>query len=125
MRKDFSFAFIPHPLTGDITTITGSNAIKQSVKNIVMTNFYERGFNIDVAGNVPIHLFELAGETEASTIADSIKTSLKNFEPNIEVIDVQVYQDSENSLVVNVIYNEYNNPEDKSIIVSLRNIHNR
>lgn len=123
MRKDFSLAFIPHPLTGDITTLTGSAAIKQSVKNIVMTNYYERGFNIDVAGNVPVHLFELAGESEASTIADAIKNSLSNFEPNIEVINVEVYQDTENSLIINVIYNEYNNPEDKSITVSLRNIH--
>ena len=42
--KDLDINFLAHPITGDVTTKTDSDAVKRAVKNIVLTNYYERPF---------------------------------------------------------------------------------
>ena len=120
MRKDIDFSFIRHPITGDLSVKKGSSAISQSIRNIVLTNFYERGFNIELGTNLSPSLFDNIDELTSQTVKQSIDLSLKTFEPNIEVIDVVVdAQREQNSLNVHVIYTEFNNPEEKITSVDL------
>ena len=39
---DLDMNFTPHPITGDLTIKKDTDAIKQSIKNIMLTNYYER-----------------------------------------------------------------------------------
>lgn len=41
LYSDFDFNFVAHPTTGNLKVLTGADAVKQSVKNIVMTQFNE------------------------------------------------------------------------------------
>lgn len=104
MRKDIDFNFIPHPLTGDLTIKKDVGAIDQSIKNLVFTNYYERGFNIDIGGNVMSALFENITPLLKQDLKDSIKQVLTNFEPAVELIDVEVSDTEPNTLVVNIFY---------------------
>ena len=57
--KDLDLAFTAHPITGDVATKSDSDAVRRAVRNIVMTNYYERPFKPSLGGNIRGLLFEL------------------------------------------------------------------
>ena len=54
---DIDMNMLPHPVTGDIVTKTDEEAVKQSVRNLINYNFYEK-WNPDIGSNVRGLLFE-------------------------------------------------------------------
>ena len=88
--KDFNFNFAKHPVTGDIAKLTDVAAVKASVKNLVMTNFYERGFHPEIGSNVRNALFENMTPQVASRLGRNIEDVIVNFEPRAELISVIV-----------------------------------
>ena len=121
MRKDLDFNFNIHPLTGDFTIVSGTEAIKQSLINIVMTNTYERGYNLELYTNVPRTLFENASSSvELHGLKEQIIRSIENFETQVEIIDVITQFGNENDILIKIIYNEINNPNEQETIIQLR-----
>lgn len=118
-RIDIDFSFKRHPLTGDIATKSGSNALKQSIRNIVLTDYYERGFNIELATNLNGSMFENVGVLMMQQIRDNITNALNNFEPDCALLDVEVIDNDDNSIDVTIYYNEFNNPETQNLTIGL------
>ena len=58
LYKDFSLFFTPNPVTKDVTTITDVQDIKRAVRNLVMTNKWDRPFHPEIASGVRESLFE-------------------------------------------------------------------
>lgn len=122
-RKDIDFNFVPHPLTGDLSTKKDSTAIKQSIRNIVLTSFYERGFNVEFGTNIRSSLFENITLLEAQTIRDLIVEGIRNFEPQVEAFEVNVgFGDTDHDILVTVLYTENNNPDEQSVQVRLEQL---
>lgn len=121
MRKDIDLGFKRHPLTGDLVLKTGASAIKQSIINIVRTNFYDRGFNVEVGTNTDFHLFENATSTSANHLRLNIINSLRNFEPDCELVDVKIMENTtdNNSLVVKIFYSLINSTAVDELSISL------
>lgn len=88
--KDISLSFEPHPVTKDLPILRNENAIRRSVRNLVETIPTERFFNSLLGSDVRSSLFEFVDSGTASVIRDQIKTTLQNFEPRIENIQVEV-----------------------------------
>jgi phage baseplate assembly protein W len=122
MRKDLDLNFAPHPLTGDLAMKSGRSAIDQSVRNLVLTNFYERGFNIEVGSNLPDSLFDNFTSLDQQTIKSNIIRVLKNFEPNVEVTEVISTLEQNNELKVEVYYTYSNDPEVRSTVIPIRRL---
>lgn len=124
MRKDIDFNFTPHPLTGDLSTKTESSAIVQSLRNIIETSYYERGFNVGFGSSVRSSLFELFTPLDVLTLKDSIIQAIRNYEPMVEVVDVEVgFTDSdESNLNVSIIYTERNNPTPRTLTMQLERL---
>jgi len=89
--KDISFNFTKNPVTGDINVLKNEEAIKQSVKNLVLTKYRERLFNPNLGCNVTGYLFELSSPSDANSIISEIQTLLTNFEQRIEVKKIEVF----------------------------------
>lgn len=121
MRKDIDLSFLQHPLTGDLATKTDSSAIKQSLRNIVLTSFYERGFNIEFGTNIRDSLFDNITPLHMRTMGDLIKTSIRNFEPQVEVVEVNVAE-TKGDVDITVVYTELNNPNEQTVIVSVNKL---
>lgn len=119
MRKDIDLNFTPHPLTGDLATKSSISAIDQAVKNLVMTNFYERGFNVEVGSNLTGSLFENFTVLEQQTIKNNIINVLENFEPNIEVSEVICTSDEDNEVTVTIYYTYANDPTLQTIVIPI------
>jgi len=91
--KDLDLNFIAHPVTGDIVKKTGSDAVVQSVKNLVLTEFYDKPFHPEIGCQVHGILFENMSSITAGSIRDSIWRVITNFEPRAEVVTLTVNAD--------------------------------
>ena len=103
---DLALPFNLHPNTRDIRPITDLNAIRSAVKNLVLTNFGERPFHPEIGGNVTSLLFETADFFTADAMRGEIQRVLYRFEPRIEDVVVQVFDDMDrNAFKVNIAFN--------------------
>ena len=88
--KDVSMSFKFNPLSGDLITLKNENAIARAVRNIVLTTPGEKFFDPDFGSSVSEILFENVDDITAISIEDEIKNCLANYEPRVELIDVNV-----------------------------------
>ena len=103
--KDISMTFQSNPLNGDLIGIKNENAIARSVRNIVFTLPGEKFFDPEFGSRISRTLFENLDNISASTIRDEIEQSIKNFEPRVQLLDVNVSPDFDNnSYDVTIIY---------------------
>ena len=90
LYKDFSLFFTPNPVTADVTTLTDVQDIKRAVRNLVMTNEWDRPFHPEIASGVRSALFQPFGPVTVSNIRDRVKNILENYEPRVKVLSVDV-----------------------------------
>jgi phage baseplate assembly protein W len=83
--RDLDLNFGIHPVKKDVTVHLNEYAIINSVKNLVLTNFYERPFRPQVGSNVRRHLFENVDQLTGSQLERSITETIANFEPRVKV----------------------------------------
>ena len=95
--KDISMSFQANPLNNDLIGLKNENAIARSIKNIVFTVPGEKFFNENFGSDVSEVLFENINEITASTIEDQIRLSIENYEPRVELIDVQAIPNFDNN----------------------------
>ena len=91
---DVSFNFI-HPATGDVLLATDIEAVKNSIKNIVLTPKGTRPFFPEFGTRVSRLLFELASPITASQIKDEIISGVEKFEKRVSTFQVRVDDDHE------------------------------
>ena len=88
--KDINLSFKRHPVTNDVVTIRNEDAIKRSVKNIIFTILGEKPFIPQFGSVINESLFDLNTNLSEIRITDEIKSSLLNYEPRIDNIEVTV-----------------------------------
>ena len=104
--RDIPLSFQKHPGTGDVRPLKDIDAVKQSVKNLILTNFGDRPFQFDVGSNVTSLLFEPASGFTAQAIKTEILECLRTKEPRVNGVTVRVTDNSErNAYVINLAYN--------------------
>jgi phage baseplate assembly protein W len=103
--KDISMTFQSNPLTSDLIGLKNENAIARSIRNIVFTLPGEKFFNENFGSNISRTLFENVDDISASIIVDEIRQSIINYEPRVQLVDVQSFPDYDNgSFDVTIIY---------------------
>lgn len=101
--SDLDTLFAPNPVTGDINPIKDTEAIRKSVINLILTNFYERPFQPEIGCNVRGLLFEPADPVTISDLEDAATQVLENFEPRIAVLRVSASDDADNNSYIMTI----------------------
>lgn len=98
---------------GDVYKKLDAAAVKQSVKNIVLTNYYEKPFLPKFGGNVRDLLFELADENTEFEIENAIISSIEKYEPRVNVLSVAAEsRPDNNSLAVTILFKVVNTEEE-------------
>ena len=95
--KDISMSFQVNPLNLDLIALKNETAIARSVRNIVFTLPGEKFFDSNFGSRISNSLFENVDEISASIIRDEIRNSITNYEPRVELIDVQTTPDYDNA----------------------------
>ena len=121
--SDLDLDFQAHPVTKDIVTKTDVEAVKRSVRNLILTNRYERPFQPQIDGGVTRHLFELSSPMTKSNIEGAVKNAIANFEPRASVISVFVGGDpSNNGYDVTINFRVVNQPDPVTIELFLERL---
>jgi len=99
-----------HPLSNDIARVTNSEAVKQSIKNLILTNFGERPFRPNLGSNMWKMLFQPLDGFAIQDIKNYIKETVIFFEPRANLLDVSAAASptDENKLVVSITFNLIN-----------------
>ena len=95
--SDLNLDFLPNPTTKDVVRLTGENAIKRSVRNLILTNFYDRPFRSYIGSNVQKLLFDNITAITANYLTDAIKEVITNFEPRVSITEIKVSVSTENN----------------------------
>ena len=101
--RDLDFSFKQNPNTNDVGIKKNNAAVIQSCLNILRTNHGERPFDYNFGANLRAYLFENMTNTTAANMATNIQVALKNYEPRIEVLNVNIRATaSENEVFITV-----------------------
>ena len=103
--KDLAVSFTANPSTGDFGIVKNENAIKQAVRNLVLTDLGERPFQPTVGSRIKGLLFEPWDVFSADSIKSEIRNCLGRLEPRIEVTKISLRDDSDiNAIAVELDY---------------------
>jgi|TARA_A100001388_G_C28602846_1_gene418990 phage baseplate assembly protein W len=103
--KDFDLTFRRNPITNDVNTLKNEEAIKESVKNIVRHNFYEKPFLPNFGGNITGALFENYVGGQSALIEEQIKDCINQYEPRVVCYRViSQFEERDNDLQVEIYY---------------------
>ena len=81
--------FFSRKSNNDINSVTDIEAVKRSVRNLILLNTYEKPFHPEIGGNVRGMLFELMTPMVASVISRKIEDSIINHEPRARLVGVR------------------------------------
>ena len=95
--KDISMSFQSNPLNADLIGLKNENAIARSVRNIVFTLPGEKFFEEDFGCRISASLFENMDSITANQIKDEITESIENFEPRVNLLEVEVIPEFDNN----------------------------
>ena len=103
--SDLDLNFTPHPVTGDVGFKKDENAVKQAVKNLVLTQNFERPFHSEIGSSLRSLLFEPATPMTKEILRKTISDTITNFEPRVDLIDVEIrYKLDDTAVDVRVIF---------------------
>ena len=86
---DIDLTFAKRP-SGDIYKKKDAAAVKQSIKNLLLTDFYEKPFQPFFGGNLRAMLFELADEDTEDEVEENIINAINKYEPRAEILTITV-----------------------------------
>lgn len=119
--SDISLSFESNPVTGDIIKVKDDISVKQSIKTLVLTEFFEVPFQKNKGTKVRKILFELITDDGAEMLRNEIVNVIKENEPRANLIDVLVQPiPDENRYIIKIIFSMINTlePLTTEIVIS-------
>lgn len=103
--QDFKKDLEISPLSSDLTLNKDEDAVKESIKNLIMTDRGERLFQPDLGGNITAMLFENITPSVLKLIEDNVRDTISIYEPRAEVTNVAVSSNIDDNVVrVNITF---------------------
>ena len=110
---DLDLFFNKKTTSKDISKVTNIQAVKRSVRNLILTNHYEKPFHPEIGSGVRGMLFELMTPLTAQILAKKVEDVIINFEPRARLISVQAIPDLDrNAYEVSVKFYVVNTPTE-------------
>jgi phage baseplate assembly protein W len=105
LYKDIDLTFSRNPGTGDVGKKLDINAVKQSLKNLLYTQYNERPFNPNLGSPLYRLLFQPADPITTEAIKQAIELLIQNFEPRVvlDYLDVVPKYD-DNSYEITIFF---------------------
>ena len=95
--SDLNLNFTKNPATNDVARLTDIEAVKRSVRNLILTNQFERPFHPEIGSSIRDLLFETITPLNAVLLEDRIREVIVNFEPRAELTGIQVFDEIDNN----------------------------
>jgi|Laugresu1bdmlbsd_1035121.scaffolds.fasta_scaffold08500_3 phage baseplate assembly protein W len=109
--SDFTSEFTSNPATGDLYKNVNDFAIKESLKNLILTEQGERMFQPTLGGTIRRSLFGQLDEITVTRLRSSVEMTIKNHEPRVVFRDISVVTDDDrNNASLTIFYSTINSP---------------
>ena len=96
---DLDLNFLAHPVTKDVTTKVDEQAIKASIRNLILTSNYEKPFHPEIGSTIKSLLFEPATPILPVLIERAIHQTIDNYEPRVRLTSVKANLSADNNAV--------------------------
>jgi hypothetical protein len=121
LYSDLDLTFNRLPVTKDVARRYDDQAVIASVRNLLLTNFYERPFQPNLGSNIDKLLFEPVNNLTAGLIASEITNVINNFEPRVSIDTINVTPNlAENSFIVKLQFYVGNNTTPTAVNLFLQ-----
>ena len=121
--RDLDLNFAIHPITKDVNIYKAEYAVINSVKNLILTNHFEKPFQPEVGSNIRRLLFENVDSIMAAQIEREIEETINNFEPRVQISSViAIHAPEENGYKIRLEFFVINNPDPITINFLLERI---
>lgn len=121
--KDLDLDFAPHPMTGDVPQKKDEEAVKRSIRNLVLMNKYDKPFKPEIDSRITRLLFEPATPITAVVLRSNIIDILNRYEPRAKINDVMVvFNDEKNMFEVSISFMLLNTRETSKVFVTIERL---
>jgi len=121
--SDLNLNFTKNPATKDVARLTDIEAVKRSVRNLVLTNRFERPFHPEIGSSIRDLLFEPITPLNAVLLEDRIEEVIVNFEPRVTLNQIIVQDEIDNNrYAVTISFYVNNTPEPVTITEFLQRL---
>ena len=125
VNRDFDLQFRCHPSTGKLLMKKDDDSVKQALKNLILTDRYERPFRPNYGGDVRKRLFDLHTTVTRADYENLIDTAIKNYEPrailNNDSVRVIEYPDN-NGMMINIQFQNQTTLNELQLDVNLNKV---
>ena len=116
--SDFNMSFATHDTTKDLSILTNENSVKQAIKNLILTDVFERPFQPGIGCNIRNVLFELFSPQTSDRAKTYIRETIEQYEPRASIKDISVSPDvDQNSLAATIKFSIINTVEIQNLTV--------
>ena len=121
--SDFMSNLEQVPGRADVARVVNENAVKQSIKNLLMTDRGERLFQPDIGCDIRGSLFENIDANTVLILKENIKTTIKTYEPRCICKKVVVQANIDQNIIrVTVLFTVINSNKDSSLTIDLSRV---
>ena len=121
--SDFFTDFDKHPIRNTLLRKTNVDAVKQSLRNLLLTDRGERPFQPKLGGHIRAMLFENITSQTFITMQEHIKDVIEAHEPRADVIDVVVAQTfNDHEIQVTIVFRVVNVQEPVTLELILERV---
>ena len=111
--SDLDLFFSKNSTTKDVSKVTDITAVKRSIRNLILTNHYEKPFHPEIGSGVRGMLFELMSPLTAHVLTKNIENVITNFEPRARLVGVRASPDLDrNEYEVTIEFYVVNTPTE-------------
>jgi len=118
--RDLDLSLKIHPIRKDIIPLRDDAAIKNALRNLLVSNFYERPFNPALGANLKGLLFEPVDNITKISLRENIERVITRFEPRVEILDIVINDIPDKNaynIILNFLIKEYDSTESVEIIL--------
>lgn len=118
--RDLDLTLKLHPIRKDIVPLKDDNAVRNALKNLVMTNFFERPFQPSLGANLRGLLFEPADAITRLAMKDNIERVISAEEPRVRLLDMEIVDITERNayrITLKYLIKENNREQDVEIVL--------
>ena len=120
---DFNTSLAVHPVNGDLSLKNDFDAVKQSIKNIVMTDKLERPMQPHIGCDIRRSLFENFSPQTVMMAKQQITEAIEQFEPRANLINLQASPDEDNNLLnISIVFSLINNEREENLSLVLERV---
>ena len=111
--SDLDLFFGQNNKTKDVNIVYDIQAVKRSIRNLVLLNVFDKPFHPEISSGIRGTLFELMTPVTAIILARQVQDVIENFEPRARLVGVKAFPNLErNEYEVSIEFYVVNAPTE-------------